>query len=87
MSRGQRIVQEIRLIRAAFAQQGYRIHKQPRQAVWVVHLDSKSYRLTYQPAPISAWAIHPPDHDASRLLGMIGRSLNTQSTGSNGRGA
>ena len=87
MSRGQRILQEIRLIRAAFAQQGYRMQKQPKQAVWVIRLKDKSYRLTYQPTPISAWSLHPPDSEASRLLGMIDRTLNTPSTSSTGRKA
>jgi len=55
MSRGQRVAQEISLIRSALAQQGDRLQKQPKQAVWVIHLHSgKSYRLTYQPIPVSA---------------------------------
>lgn len=79
MSRGQRVAQEISLIRTALAQQGDRLQKQPKQAVWVIHLhNGKSYRLTYQPAPISAWSLHPPDSDASRLLGVIDRTLNSR---------
>lgn len=86
MSRGQHIVEEIKLIRSALVQQGNRLQKQPKQAVWVVHLgNGKSYRLTYQPAPISAWSLHPPDSEASRLLGMIDRALSHQSIVSNGR--
>lgn len=87
MSRGQRILQEIRLIRAAFAHQGYRMQKQPKQAVWVIRLKDKSYRLTYQPAPVSAWSLHPSDREASRLLGIIDRTLNIQLPGSTGRRA
>jgi len=88
MSRGQRVAQEISLIRSALAQQGDRLQKLPRQAVWVIHLSNgKSYRLTYQPIPVSAWALHPPDNDASWLLGTIDRALNNQADSSNGRGA
>lgn len=86
MSRGQRVLQEINLIRSALGQQGYRLQKQPRQAVWVIHLsDGKSYRLTYQPDPINAWSLHPPDSEASQLLGIIERALNPQSTTSRSR--
>ncbi|GAB4375268.1 MAG: hypothetical protein Kow00121_20810 [Elainellaceae cyanobacterium] len=83
MSQGQRIAQEVGLIRSALAEQGYRLQKQPKQAVWVLHLnDSKSYRLTYQPAPINAWSLHPPDREASQLLGLIDRALIHSSTAS-----
>ena len=79
MSRGQQVAQEINLIRNALAQQGDRLQKQPKQAVWIIYLHSgKSYRLAYQPAPINAWSLHPPDSDASRLLGVIDRALNSQ---------
>jgi hypothetical protein len=48
VSQGQRIAQQIRQIRSALTEQGYRLQKQPRQAVWVIYLhDGKSYRLTY----------------------------------------
>lgn len=67
---------DINLIRAAITEQGDRLQKLPRQAVWVIHRpNGKSYRLTYQPAPLSGWAIHPPDSDASHLLGVIDRAL------------
>lgn len=80
MNRGQRIAAEINCIRVAMKKQGYRIQKQPKQAVWVIYLNNgKSYRLTYQPAPINAWSLHPPDREASRLLGMIQRVLVNQS--------
>lgn len=79
MSRGHCIRQEIHLIRSALAQQGDRLRKQPLQAVWVIHLhNGKSYHLTYQPAPISAWSLHPPDREASYLLGVIDRALTGQ---------
>lgn len=80
MSRGQRIAQEVSLIRSALAEHGYRLQKQPRQAVWVIHFtNDKSYKLTYQPSPINAWSLHPPDRNASHLLGIIDRTLNNQS--------
>ena len=67
---------DIKLIRAAITEQGDRLQKLPRQAVWVIHRQNgKSYRLTYQPAPLSAWALHPPDSEASQLLGVIDRAL------------
>ncbi len=76
MSQGQRIIEQIKLIRSALIQQGDRIQKLPRQAVWLIHHNGKSYRLTYQPAPIAAWSLHPPDSNASQLLGIIDRALN-----------
>lgn len=81
VSRSQRIVREISLIRAALKQKGYHLQKQPRQAVWVISCNNgKAYRLTYQPAPISAWSLHPPDSHASGLLGIIDRTLSNQPT-------
>lgn len=83
MSQGQRIAQEISFIRSALAEQGYRLQKQHRQAVWVIHLnDDKTYRPTYQPAPISAWSIDSPDREASHLLGIIDHALSYQSEAS-----
>ena len=84
MNQGQRIVAEIKLIRSALVEQDDRIQKLPRQAVWVIHhKNGTAYRLTYQPAPISAWSLHPPDGNASRLLGVIDRALNNQVATSN----
>ncbi len=79
MSQGQRVMADIKRIRAALAEPGqgsYRLQKLPRQAVWLVHSrGGKTYRLTFQPAPINAWALHPPDREASELLGKIERAL------------
>jgi hypothetical protein len=76
VSQGQRVAQEIRLIRSALVECGYRLQKQPRQAIWIIHLNNgTTYHLSYQLAPINAWSIHPPDRDASRLLGIIDRAL------------
>jgi hypothetical protein len=81
VSQGQRIVEEIKQIRMALAQGGSRLQKQPKQAAWVIHLSSgKSYRLTYQPAPINAWSLYPIDREASHLLSVIEQALHSQST-------
>ncbi|MBD1916276.1 MULTISPECIES: hypothetical protein [Cyanophyceae] len=79
MSQGYRIMADIKHIQAALATLGqgsYRLQKLPRQAVWLVHgRNSKTYRLTFQPAPINAWTLHPPDREASELLGKIEQAL------------
>jgi hypothetical protein len=76
VSQGQRVMAEIALIRAALAQQGDRLQKLPRQAVWLVHRSSgKAYRLTYQPTPINAWTLFPTDREAADLLGLIEETL------------
>jgi hypothetical protein len=70
---------EIALIRAALAQQGDRLQKLPRQAVWLVHRgNGKDYRLTYQPTPINAWTLFPTDREAADLLGLIEETLKPQ---------
>jgi hypothetical protein len=70
---------DIKRIRATLTTPGqgsYRLQKLPRQAVWLVHSrNSKTYRLTFQPAPINAWTLHPPDREASELLGKIEQAL------------
>ena len=91
MSQGHRIMIDIKRIRAALATPGkgsYRVQKLPRQAVWLVHGRSgKTYRLTFQPAPINAWTLHPPDREASELLGKIEQALrlSAASAGESGR--
>ncbi len=79
MSQGHRIMADIKRIRAALAEPGqgsYRLQKLPRQAVWLVHCrNNKAYRLTFQTAPINAWTLHPPDREASELLGKIEQAL------------
>ena len=57
------------------------VRKQPKQAAWAVYVsDDKFYLLTYQPAPISAWVLHPQDNDASSdtLSNLIQRALTKQ---------
>lgn len=71
-----RVVSEIAAIRAALKKRGYRIQKQPKQAAWKVYTllnpslgkgeTGESYLLTYQPAPISAWVLHPQNNDSLR---------------------
>jgi hypothetical protein len=78
---GRRIAQEIEVIRAALKRRGYRIRKQPKQAAWAVYVtDDKFYLLTFQPAPISAWVLHPQDNDTSgdTLSNLIQRALTKQ---------
>lgn len=88
MSRGQQVIEEINLIRSVLVNQGNRIQKLPRQAICVIrHSNGKSYRLTYQPVPINAWSLHPPDRDASQLLGVIDRALRNLAIANDGRKA
>ncbi len=81
MNQGHRVMADIRRIRAALAKPGqgsYRLQKLPRQAVWLVHGRSgKAYRLTFQPAPINAWTLHPRVREAAELLGKIEQALRT----------
>jgi hypothetical protein len=78
---GRRIAEEIAVIRTALKRRGDRVRKQPKQAAWAVYVsDDKSYLLTYQPAPISDWVLHPQDNDASgdTLSNLIQRALTQQ---------
>jgi hypothetical protein len=62
-----RVATDIAAIKAALYQRGYRLRKQPKQPVWKVILTSdRFYTLTYQPAPISTWVLHPQDIDTRR---------------------
>jgi hypothetical protein len=78
---GRRIPQDIDAIRTALKRRGYRVRKQPKQAAWTIYVtDDKFYLLTFQPAPISDWVLHPQDNDASRdtLSTIIQRALTQQ---------
>jgi hypothetical protein len=88
VSQGQKVIAEIKLIRAALAEEAlakpgqiaYQMQKLPRQAVWVIHQSNdKSYRLTYQPAPLNAWSLYPPDSESFQLLDLIDQALRHQS--------
>lgn len=62
-----RVATDIAAIRAALHERGYRIRKQPKQALWkVIITPNHFYKLTYQPAPISAWVLHPQNNDTRR---------------------
>jgi hypothetical protein len=62
-----RVASDVAAIRAALHQRGYRLRKQPKQPVWKVIITPEHfYTLTYQPAPISAWVLHPQDNDIRR---------------------
>jgi two-component SAPR family response regulator len=62
-----RVATDIAAIRAALHQRGYRIRKQPKLAVWkVIITPDHFYKLTYQPAPISTWVLHPQNNDTRR---------------------
>ena len=79
MHQGRQVIADIKRIRVALAEKGDRLQKLPKQAVWVIRrANNKSYRLTYQVAPLKGWAISPPDRDASQLLGIIDRALDYQ---------
>ncbi|WP_081594712.1 hypothetical protein [Allocoleopsis franciscana] len=71
-----RVATDIAAIKAALHQRGYRLRKQPKQPVWKIIITlgppltrgetGGFYTLTYQPAPISAWVLHPQDNDIRR---------------------
>ena len=62
-----RVAKDIAAIKAALHQRGYQLRKQPKQPVWkVIIAPDHFYTLTYQPAPISAWVLHPQDNDTRR---------------------
>jgi len=59
-----RVATDVAAIRAALHQRGYQLRKQPKQPVWkVIITPDHFYKLTYQPAPISAWVLHPQNND------------------------
>ncbi len=62
-----RVATDTAAIRAALKKRGYRIRKQPKQPAWkVIVTPDHFYLLTYQPAPISAWVLHPQNNDTHR---------------------
>jgi hypothetical protein len=66
------VAQEIDAIRTALKKRGYCIRKRPKQPVWSVYItpvpmgSPHLYQLTYQPAPISSWVLHPQNNDPCR---------------------
>jgi len=62
-----RVAKDIAAIKAALHERDYRLRKQPKQPVWkVIITPDRFYTLTYQPAPISAWVLHPQNNDTRR---------------------
>ena len=73
-----RVASEVAAIKAALKKYGYSIRKQARQAAWTIYAaPDDSYKLTYQPAPISAWILHPQSDNPNRqsLLNIIQSTL------------
>jgi hypothetical protein len=85
-SEAHRVATDIAAIKTALKQRGYTIRKQPKQAAWTLRgtgrNTSECYLLTYQPAPISAWILHPQNNKPQRqtLLNLIQRTLAKPST-------
>jgi hypothetical protein len=78
-----RVATDIAAIKAALHQRGYRLRKRPKQPVWKVIITPEIfYTLTYQPAPISAWVLHPQDNDIRRqtLETIIQQAIKKQPT-------
>jgi hypothetical protein len=78
-----RVATDVAAIRAVLKKRGYTIRKQPKQAAWTVSVTpNESYLLTYQPAPISAWVLHPHNDEPNRqtLLTLIENTLAKQPT-------
>jgi hypothetical protein len=76
-----RVASDVAAIKAALHQRGYRLRKQPKQPVWKVIITPEYfYKLTYQPAPISAWVLHPQDNDTRRnaIESIIQRAIEQQ---------
>jgi hypothetical protein len=85
-----RVASDVAAIRAALHQRGYRLRKQPKQPVWkvITPLSPPLARgetggflsLTYQPAPISAWVLHPQDNNTRRqaIETIIQRAIKKQ---------
>ena len=76
-----RVATDIAAIRTALKKRGYKLQKQPKQAVWSICVTPNvCYKLTYQPAPISAWVLHPQSDEPNRqsLLDIIQNTLAKQ---------
>ncbi|NEQ23703.1 MAG: hypothetical protein F6K28_32085, partial [Microcoleus sp. SIO2G3] len=59
-----RVAKDIAALKAALHKRGYRLRKQPKQLIWKVLIaPDHFYKLSYQPAPISAWVLHPQNDD------------------------
>jgi hypothetical protein len=66
-SEGHRVAAEIQRIQSALHQVGFRTRKQPKQPIWSITApDAQSYRLSFQPLPISGWVLHPTEESPVR---------------------
>ncbi len=80
-----RVATEVAAIRAALHKHGYRMRKQPKQPVWKVLITPDYfYQLSYQPAPVSAWVLHPQNNDTRRqaIETIIQNAIKKQPTAS-----
>jgi hypothetical protein len=78
-----RVATDIAAIRVALKKRGYKIRKHPKRAAWTVSVNpNECYLLTYQPAPISGWVLHPQNDEPNRqsLLTIIQNALAKQPT-------
>jgi hypothetical protein len=76
-----RVAQEIAAIRTALRKYGYHIRKRPKQAAWSIYVtDNHFYLLTYHPAPVSSWVLHPQNDESGHhsLETIIQRVLTKQ---------
>jgi hypothetical protein len=76
-----RVATDIAAIRAALHKRGYRVRKQSKQSAWkVIITPDHFYKLSYQPAPVSAWVLHPQNNDARRqaIENIIQQALKKQ---------
>lgn len=62
---------------AILRQQGYRCTKQTRRLPWKVTLESKSYVLTWLPAPVGDWSVIPRDDtsEQQQLMSSVQKAL------------
>lgn len=86
-----RVATDVAVLKTVLKKQGYITRKRPKQAAWtIIPLNHRGtgrnteecYLLTYKPAPISAWILHPQTNEPQRqtLLNIIQRTLAKQST-------
>ncbi len=86
-----RVATDIAALKAALKKRGYTIRKRPKQAAWTItplnqrgtgRKIGECYLLTYQPAPISVWLLHPDNDEPNRqtLFTLIQNTLAKQST-------
>jgi hypothetical protein len=83
-----RVATDIAAIRAALNQRSYRLRKQPKQAAWkIIITPDHCYKLTYQPAPISAWVLHPQNNGTRRhaIENIIQHAIKKQPASLTGR--